>query len=122
MTPDNLTGDKEADAETWVGLFLVISDLVKALKNLVLMLPGNANTKILDADVGLVVFLRNMYAYGVRVGGILDGIIEEINEHLLNTVSVPQHLALDLSLKQQMMCLCRSLYVFYYYAARGPLA
>lgn len=57
MSPDNLAGDVEANAETWVGLSLGISDLVEPLKNLVLVLFGNANPKILDAHMGLIVIL-----------------------------------------------------------------
>ena len=73
------------------------------------MLFGNPNPKILDAHENLVLAFGNMYQYCVCLGRIFDRIIQEVNQHLPNAVTIPEHLSLGLPFKEQVMRLCRSL-------------
>ncbi len=77
------------------------------------MLFGDPDPKILDAHEGLVLVFRDTYQHRVCLGRILDRIIQEVNQHLPNAVSIPTHLGPDLPLKQQAMRLCRPLDVFH---------
>ena len=53
VSSDDLAGDIQANAQSWIGFFLWISDLIEALKNFLVMSLGNANAEILHADDGL---------------------------------------------------------------------
>src|ERR1700730_17904952 len=110
---DNLKGDVEADAQPGIGSFLRISDLVEPLKNLLLMLFGNPNPKILNAHKGIILIFCDTHEHCACLGRILDRVIQEVNQYLPNAVPVPKRLSLGLAFKQQMMRLCRSLYVFH---------
>src|SRR5256886_15284017 len=110
---DNLKGDVEANAQPGIGSFFSVSDLVEPLKNLLQMLFGNPNAKILDAHKGIVLVFCDTHHHCTRLRRILDRVIQEVNQHLPNAVPVPKRLSLGQALKQQMMRLCRSLYVFH---------
>ena len=96
---DYLVGDIEANTQPRIGFFFGVSDLVEPLKNLALLLFGNPDPKILDAHKGLVLVVRDTYQHRVCLGRVLDRIIQEVNQHLPNAVSIPTHLGPDLPLK-----------------------
>src|SRR5260370_16590731 len=76
---DYLVGDVEANTQPRIGFFFGVSNLVEPLKNLVLMLFGNPDPKILDAHKGLVLVFRDTYNHRVSLGTILDRTIHKLH-------------------------------------------
>jgi len=50
------------------------------------MLFGNPNAKILDAHKDRMPIFRDTDQHGIRLGRILDGVVQEINQHLSDFV------------------------------------
>src|SRR5258708_32603609 len=84
---DYLVGDVEANTQPRIGFFFGVSNLVEPLKNLVLMLFGNPDPKILDAHKGLVLVFRDTYQHRVCLRRLLDRIIQECHHHLPTSIS-----------------------------------
>src|SRR5437016_2376611 len=92
MSLDNLKGDVEANAQPGIGSFFRVSDLIESIKNLLQMLFGNPNAKILDAHKGIVLVFCDTHHHCTRLRRILDRVIQEVNQDLPNAIPVPKRL------------------------------
>src|SRR5579884_2535874 len=106
MPLNNFTGDIETHTQSRIRFSFITGDLEEAFKNLLLILLCNTNAKILNAHNSFILLFYDMDQYSICVGRIFNGIIQQVNQDLPNTVPITKHSGLALSLKHQVMCLC----------------
>src|SRR5947209_3448180 len=94
--------DIETKTKTRIGIGLV-SYLIEALKDVLVMFVSNTDAKILYGNLNLLVSVVEMDNHAVCPWRILDSIGEQISEHLSQTVSISVNLCIRFSLHKEMM-------------------
>src|SRR5581483_3160036 len=111
MLFNNIAGDIEADAQPGIGGG-VFADLVELLKDFLLVLQSDADTKVLHEynDVAL----PGCHAYNdlISAPGVFNCVRYQVCEHLPDAISIAIDMRLYYLFQENLMRLCRSLDIF----------
>src|SRR5581483_5416095 len=113
MPIDYFATDGKTQAQPWIGFLFRIYHLVEALENLVLVFFGDAKAKILHPHEYLLLISSQVHNHRVSFGRILDGIGQQIDEHLPQAVPISKHVRPALAFEAQVMGLGRFLNVLH---------
>jgi len=92
MRFDDLPGDRQAEPSAFYRSIRLIVRLVEFFKDMRQLLGRDAHARVTDHQAHLALSALDGQLYGTPAIGELERVRQQVSEHLIDTVFVPQHL------------------------------